>query len=63
MGQSEGRRWKSAAENKLANRSNWKSNSVASNARPNGGCIPEPAVGKDADLAELILGPQPGRII
>ncbi len=24
---------------------------------------PEPAVGKDADLAELIPGPQPGRII
>ena len=25
--------------------------------------LPEPAVGKDADLAELIPGPQPGRII
>ena len=24
---------------------------------------PKPAVGKDADLAELIPGPQPGRII
>ena len=42
MGQSEGRRWKSAAENKFANKSNWKSNSVASNVLPNGGCILNP---------------------